>query len=91
MNNLFQLRNKLSNRILTDSQQKNTKGRGKGLERLASYDIDSTPPPPTTPNPPTSGTSSSSSKSFIRTKFLGGSPGGGPPQFGPGNSFNQII
>jgi len=74
--------------MLTQTQQKNTKGRGReGLVRDFFMD-----PSPVTPTPaiPTTQNSPKTNKG----KVLGGSNSnpGGPPQFGPGRpSFSQII
>lgn len=90
MNNLFQLRNKLSARILTQCQQKNTKGRGRG-KSLREFDLGYTPASPITPQTPSTPTVPTTQTGRSITK---GKPTlGGPPQFGPGgaNSFGPII
>ena len=88
MTNLFQLRNKLSNRILTPSQQINTKGRGRdNMEKDISY-APATPTTPSTPSPSSSPTTTQRGRSLIQR----GNPSG-PPQFGSGGpgSFTPII
>ena len=87
MTNLFQLRNKLSNRVLTPSQQLNTKGKGRGrIEKDITFDF--APASPIEPSTP----SSSSTTQRGRGTIQRGNPNG-PPQFGPGggNSFAPII
>jgi len=91
MNNLFQLRNKLSARILTQSQQQNTKGRGRD-HMVRDFQLDFTPAVPLTPSTPSSPNAPTTPKGGTIIKI--GKPGpGGPPQFGPGgpNSFGPII
>jgi len=87
MTNLFQLRNKLSNRILTPTQQINTKGRGRdNMEKDVSY----VPVTPATPNTPSTTTAPTTQRG--KGMIQRGNPSG-PPQFGPGgpNSFTPII
>ena len=88
MTNLFQLRNKLSNRVLTPSQQINTKGKGRGkMEKDMTFDL-----APALPIAPSTPTTTSSPANNGRGMIQRGNPGG-PPQFGPGggNSFTPTI
>jgi len=89
MNNLFQLRNKLSSRILTDNQQKNTKGRGKGdIGRQISLTYEPVTTSPATPTISNTPTTTQPTKGANVQR-----PGGGPPQFVPGgtNPFRNSI
>ena len=77
MTKFIQLRNKLSTNILTDSQLKNTKGRGRGMSREVVMDFE---PVSITPSAPTSSFPSTSNP-----KQGGGrNTPKGPPEFGPG-------
>jgi len=90
MTNLFQLRNKLSSRILTPSQQINTKGRGRdNMEKDVSFDyVPATPVSPSVPSSPSSPTTTQRGKGMTQR----GTPSG-PPQFTPGGTsmFTPII
>jgi len=90
MTNLFQLRNKLSNRILTPSQQINTKGRGRdNREKDISFDyVPVTPDSPSVPSTPSSSTNNQRSRGNVQR-----SAPSGPPQFGQGGPslFTPIV
>ena len=87
MTDLFHLRNKLSNRILTPTQQINTKGRGRdNMEKDNSFEVaPASPITPSTPSNPSVPTTQRGNRSIQR-----GNPSG-PPQFGPGGFFAPII
>lgn len=86
MTKFIQLKNRFSNNILTDSQLKNTKGRGRGISRDVVLDF--------VPAPVTSSPASTPPTSFpTNNPKQGQNPKGisGPPQFGPGGPMGPVI